>query len=169
LNSEKTNRNFSFSKDHELRFNKFFEQRLEYLSSINAEHIIPNLKRIGLSMFRVAMILTTLRCWDKTKEVPGHMLCAEEDFKFILNLANLSIDHACEVFENMRYASHLRPIDKFLSSLPNEFNRSTYLAKASSLSIKDKSAQKYIDKLKSTGKIIHSEHNVYRKVNPVVE
>ena len=120
-----------------------------------------NSRRLGLVTFRIAMVLRTLRILEDG-DYSNPLICDETDFHTAIQIAFTLEKHAIAVFQNLPN-NDLKGVKlKFYNALPDNFNRQGYLAVAKELSIKDKTAEKYIGQFKENGLLEH-EHNNYTK------
>lgn len=120
-----------------------------------------NSRRLGLVTFRIAMVLRTLRI-PEDGDYSNPLICNETDFQTAIQIAFTLEKHAIAVFQNLPN-NDLKGVKlKFYDALPDNFNRQGYLAVAKKLSIKDKTAEKYIGQFKENGLLNH-EHNSYTK------
>ena len=109
------------------------------------------------------MILRSLRILEDG-EFSKTLICSETDFNTAINIAFTLEKHAIAVFQNLPNHNLKGLKLKFLNDLPDHFNRQGYLEIAIELSIKDKTAQKYIKQFKDADLLIH-ENNSYTKTN----
>jgi hypothetical protein len=122
-----------------------------------------NSRRLGLITFRIAMVLSALRILE-TGDISDSITCTDTDYKTALSIVFTLEKHAIAVFQNLPN-NNLKGLKlKFLNSLPNEFNRQVYLNIAEKLSIKPKTAEKYITQIRSANLLKH-EHNKYTKTS----
>ena len=160
---------FSLTKAQENEFNAMFEQMQNDYYYMFGEDILASVRRLGLITFRIAMILTTLRCMDG-KAIAPVIVCDDNDFRTARIMAHVLLKHTEKVYGNLpiidestRGSGQTVIRQKFFDSLPPEFDRRTYLEIAKRLNMPPKTAEKQISRLCEKGKLKHASHGNYSK------
>ena len=160
---------FSLTKAQENEFNAMFEQMQNDYYYMFGEDILASVRRLGLITFRIAMILTTLRCMDG-KAIAPVIVCDDNDFRTARIMAQVLLKHTEKVYGNLpiidestRGSGQTVIRQKFFDSLPPEFDRRTYLEIAKRLNMPPKTAEKQISRLCEKGKLKHTSHGNYSK------
>ena len=169
---------FAFSRAQQKQFNEFFEAtQLRYVQ-LFGDDIIASVRRLGLILFRFAMILSVLRLIDdppkpaKKGEKELHLVCIDADFATALAMVKVLLQHTAAVFQILprsaptprgRHQLTDAVRQKFLAALPETFDRPTYLQVAASLSIYEKTAERYIGEFCKTGQLAHPANGQYQK------
>jgi hypothetical protein len=158
---------FSLTQQQQFKFNEYFSKTQTLYLNIQEEDIISSVRRLGLTAYRMMMIFSSLRIMD-IGEIPNNMVCDDVDFDNTIKLISILIKHSSYVFTQIAQEAYKpKPKHKketFLELLPYHFNRQTYLAVAVSLSIADKSAQRYIKEFVDADIIQNAGHDKY--INP---
>lgn len=169
---------FTLSRAQQKQFNAFFEAtQLHYAQQLGDE-IVASVRRLGLILFRVAMILSVLRLIDEVppKKIGERLVCIDADFDTALAMVKTLLQHSVAVFQTLprkpdksaalkgRRQLAAASREKFLAALPDTFDRSTYLKTAASLNIIEKTAERYIFDLCKSGQLDHPSHGQYQKV-----
>ena len=158
---------FSLSLSQETTFNNFFAQKQNFYITIQDEDIVSSVRRLGLTAYRIMMVLSSVRIMDDG-EIPKSLICNDEDFNLVLKMIDILLKHSSHVFTQISdQPTKLKPKHKkeqFLEKLPYKFNRQIYVALGISLGIPDKSAQRYIGDFVKNGIIESPGHNSY--INP---
>ena len=96
---------FALSGEQQKRFNHFFSETLQEQFSMLGDGITSFIFRMGLSAFRIAMVLSLLRKFsDRPFGLPMFqkgeqtLLCCEEDFAITLRIMNTLINHTARVY-----------------------------------------------------------------------
>lgn len=160
---------FAFSVSQQKEFNSFFEHaQMEYFQQLGGD-IVASVRRIGLITFRIAMILTALRI-DEDGDISELKVCSDADFKSAITMARVLIQHTVKVFGMLPPSKNAMSVNgsealrqSFLDSLPPQFNRQGYLETAQRLNIPAKTAEKYIGRFCSQGKLSHLAQGKYVK------
>lgn len=117
---------FSFTEIQESEFNEQMAMVYHEIVCDKDLGFIANVKRQGLILYRIGMILTTLRQIDNIKNIDS-LLCSDEDFKIIKTLIKPFIHQAYSVF-NLYNEPQLSNKDSILyKSLPKVFQTSELL------------------------------------------
>ena len=176
---------FTLTTDQQHQFNAFFSQTQAEYAALFGNDIIASVRRLGLILFRFAMILTVLRQMDAgTFPLPSGneagqrpetvLFCADADFATALAMVKVLLQHTVTVFQALprraerrfrqdrrqRTESHMQT---FLAALPESFDRPTYLKTASDIGINEKTAERYITDLCRSGQLDHPASGQYRK------
>uniref|UniRef100_UPI0040489371 DUF3987 domain-containing protein n=1 Tax=Algoriphagus sp. TaxID=1872435 RepID=UPI0040489371 len=145
----------------------------EFFKEINSEYFLllgkdylATIRRLATSAVRFTMILSALRQMDKDTLDP-ELTCGEQDFQIALSMVKVLIQHSEKVFNELPIEKQMTPRknkrDKFLESLPKEFNRKSYLELASKQSIPAKTADGYIKNFCDSEILSKDKHDHYIK------
>ena len=174
---------FTLTTDQQRQFNAFFTQTQEEYAALFGDDIIASVRRLGLILFRFAMILTVLRQMDDgafplpSGNEEGHrpesiLVCADADFATALAMVKVLLQHSAAVFQTLprhdfyKPRGHRNTNDRrqaFFAALPNVFDRAAYLKAAASLSVSEKTAERYISDLCKAGLLEHPAIDNYKK------
>ncbi|HJH30714.1 MAG TPA: DUF3987 domain-containing protein, partial [Methanosarcinaceae archaeon] len=149
------------------KFNKVFENIQTKYLNIQSEAYIASVRRMGIIAFRIAMIFTALRI-KEDGDVNQTRVCEDVDFDNVLEMVSVLIKHSSKVFNALPVETKLSKRsnrkERFLESLPVEFSKQEYLAKADDLNIQHKTAEGYITKFVKAN-LLHRESNG-KYINP---
>ena len=174
---------FTLTTDQQRQFNAFFTQTQEQYAALFGDDIIASVRRLGLILFRFAMILTVLRQMDDgafplpSGNEEGHrpesiLVCADADFATALAMVKVLLQHSAAVFQTLprhdfyKPRGHRNTNDRrqaFFAALPDVFDRAAYLKAAASLSVSEKTAERYISDLCKSGLLSHPAIDKYLK------
>ena len=174
---------FTLTTDQQRQFNAFFTQTQEEYAALFGDDIIASVRRLGLILFRFAMILTVLRQMDDgafplpSGNEEGHrpesiLVCADADFATALAMVKVLLQHSAAVFQTLprhdfyKPRGHRNTNDRrqaFFAALPDVFDRAAYLKAAASLSVTEKTAERYISDLCKSGLLSHPAIDKYLK------
>jgi len=155
---------FQLTANQKLKFNQFFSEiQSKYLGLMGNDYM-ATVRRLGLIAFRISMIFSVLRIID-SKTYKKELLCNDVDFENAIELVKVLIQHSSKVFSELpdeRLSSDRSTRKtKFFEALPAEFNRQGYLEVARSLSIPDRTVERYITDLCNTGLITRLKQDAY--------
>jgi hypothetical protein len=155
---------FCLTEEQHLEFNVFFSQVQEKYLMLQGTDYIATVRRLALIAFRQAMILTALRIME-SGDYSQKQECRDSDFQRMLSMIRVLVRHSSHVFSQLpEIKKSARPKDRkeqFLEMLPEKFTRSAYLELAKSLSIPDKTADRYINMFCDKGLIFREQHGIY--------
>ena len=172
---------FAFSRAQQHQFNSFFEATQLRYAQLFGDDIIASVRRLGLILFRFAMILSVLRLIDdppkpaKKGEKELHLVCIDADFAIALAMVKVLLQHTASVFQTLprspqsvRAPKGMKQLaegsrSKFLAALPVAFTRADFCDVAQSLGITTKTAERYITELCKNGQLEHPAHGQYYK------
>jgi len=155
---------FQLTANQKLKFNQFFSEiQSKYLGLMGNDYM-ATVRRLGLIAFRISMIFSVLRIID-SKTFKKELLCNDADFENAIELVKVLIQHSSKVFSELpdeRLSSDRSTRKtKFFEALPAEFNRQGYLEVARSLSIPDRTVERYITDLCNSGLITRLKQDCY--------
>jgi hypothetical protein len=176
---------FTLSLDQQRKFNEFFSFTQADYAVMYGDDIIASVRRLGLILFRFAMILTILRQMDAGKFLlpigneddhrPESILeCADADFATALAMVKVLLQHSAAVFQTLPRHDFYKPRghrvtsdrrQAFFEALPNAFDRAAYLKAAASLGITEKTSERYILELCKSGLLAHPSIDNYQKTS----
>ena len=110
------------------KLNKTCEGWLNEVTMFTAEEAASIVKRLGLILYRMAMLFTALRKFENG-EVATQVVCTDEDFSTALRLAEIYLHHSILMFNNLPNQSEGTQFKtgdgkrKFFDALPHEFTR----------------------------------------------
>jgi hypothetical protein len=155
---------FCVSPEQNEQFNVFFTQLQEKYVMLQGMDYIGTVRRLGLIAFRIGMIFTALRILE-TGDFSEIQFCRDDDFQAVLSMIRVLVRHASHVYSELPVDEKpTKPKDKkekFLEMLPKKFNRQDYLDLAKSISMPDKTAEKYIYQFAEKGLICRDQINSY--------
>lgn len=148
---------FVMSDSQKRLFNEFFAQlQLEHVH-LYGDDLIAFIRRLGLTCFRVAMLLTVLRCMDKTPmldPLSQSLVCSDEDFQTSISIIDCLVNHTAYVYS--RLIPHQDTVEqgacvgmlpnerKLFESLGSSFTTQELYEAASMLDISKKTAERYV-------------------------
>lgn len=170
---------FVLSVEQQQRFNEYFSGLLLEQIGLYGEQLDAFVKRLGLATFRLAMVLTVLRCNDhqpRLEPLSQTLVCAEDDFSTAMTIANCLINHTTHVYSNLLPHDDAKSLatgialsaaEKSLyDALDSDFTTQDCKQAAVTLGISWKSAERYIGKFVSTYHIVDRIKNGhYHKKN----
>lgn len=134
------------------RLNSTCETWLHDVTMFTAEEAASIVKRLGLVLYRIAMLFTALRKFENG-EVANQMVCSDEDFSTALRLAEIYLQHAILMFNNLPKQSeetHFKGSDnkrKFFDALPQEFTRQQAVTLGATYSMSARSVDTFLRNL----------------------
>ena len=172
---------FTLQQEQQRRFNAFFTKTQAEYAALFGNDIIASVRRLGLILFRFAMILTVLRQMDDgafplalSDGKEALLVCTDADFDTVLAMVKVLLQHTVRVFQALprrterRFRQDRRQrtesyMQTFLAALPDAFSRSGYLQTAADMGINEKTAERYIAELCRSGMLEHPASGQYVK------
>lgn len=125
---EKEESSIDLSKKQWAILNNDFEEMLDEITLFTSEDAGSIVKRLGLILYRIAMIFTAMRKFENG-ESASKLVCTDEDFSTALELVKIYLKHSILMFNNLPKQSDLKTFKRddskriFIDALPNEFTR----------------------------------------------
>ncbi len=148
---------FTLSEQQQLRFNTFFNELQTEQFHIQGDAIIPFVRRLGLACFRIAMVLTVLRCEERQpmlNPLSHTLVCSDVDFDTAIIIVNCLINHTSHVYSNLIPHSESGDVPSMaemknnekclLQALTPEFTTKDVMQAAQQLGIPQKTAERYL-------------------------
>lgn len=145
-----------------------FTKLLNHVSTFISEDLEGSVKRLGLIQFRICMILTAIRKYEK-KSTADTIKCDDDDFLISSELVKVYMQHSLVMFKMLPKSndSILDPNKKRLfDALPagKEFTRQEAGVIASSLGItSDRTVNAYLQLLVNNNYLQKPKHGIYIK------
>jgi hypothetical protein len=154
---------FCLTQEQHQEFNEFFSQVQEKYLLLQGTDYIATVRRLGLIAFRMAMILTTLRIME-SGDFSQKQECRDDDFQRVLSMIRVLVRHSSHVFSQLPVIKPATPKDKkeqFLELLPGKFNHQDYIDVAKSLSIPQRTADRYMSIFCEKGLVRRDLRGIY--------
>lgn len=157
--------NFTLSDQQWEKLNEFGRKCIKNLTAFISEDMAGTAKRLGLILYRVAMIITALRYFDNG-EVPIHMTCSTDDFSTALKLVSIYQEHSAFMYAQLPKSTAVtdKTLKKFFDLLPDEFLRKEAVAIALTINFKERTADGYLSRLVSSKLLEQDKLGHYSKV-----
>ena len=143
---------FTLTKDQENKFNGYFDKLYQEYGGMMGEDFEASIFRLGLSTFRIAMVLSITRQEGITAP-PQQITCGDNDVEAAILIAETLIQHAAHIFSNLMPSQdtettasiHLSGLhQKLYDALPDHFTRQQALALGPKIGMIPQTANKYI-------------------------
>ena len=152
---------FQLTSEQESLFNDTFSNVLKEQFEMLGDGISPFIFRMGICIFRLAMVLTMERIyfeWDKSNPLFSEnqkiITCQEKDFNIAMTILNVLVNHTAYIYssfakdEDNAMAKHLgglsNPERTLFEALPVDFTTSMVNETANSLGINTDTARRYV-------------------------
>jgi len=136
------------------------------LTTLISEDLASTSKRLGLILFRLCMVITTLKYYNRG-EASNEFTCSDEDFETALLLVNTFQQHAVFMFNELPKSTTGadKALKSFFDLLPENFQRKQAIEIAiNQLKIKERTADGYLSKLLSSKLLDNPRSGQYEKV-----
>jgi hypothetical protein len=158
--------NFKLSENQWDKLNEFGENCLNSLATFVSEDLSSTSKRLGLILYRVAMVITALRYFDNG-EIANEYHCTDEDFELALSLVKVYQDHSVFMFKELPKQATVtdKLLKQFFEKLATSFRRKEAITLAEAeLGIKERTADHYLSKLVAFKWIEKTRNGIYQKI-----
>jgi len=158
---------FCLTEEQQILFNAFFTQIQEKYLTLQGREYMATIRRLGLIAFRIAMIFTALRI-PETGDFSERQFCTDIDFQNTLAMIKILVKHSSHVYVELpEDVNPTKPKDRkeqFLDKLPERFNRKDFIDLARSLTIPERTADRYITLFCDKGWICKDHMDSYIKI-----
>lgn len=110
------------------QLNQKCEKWLNDITMFTADEAASIVKRLGLILYRIAMLFTSLRKFENA-EASVHVTCSDEDFIVAVGLAEIYLHHSILMFNNLPKSANQNQFKigdnkrRFVDCLPDNFTR----------------------------------------------
>lgn len=167
LNESKTK--IHLTEQQWAKFNPIFEEYLNNISAFVSDEAQSVVKRLGLILYRICMILTTLRKFE-AKIQTTDVTCCDEDFEVALQLVDVYLKHSILMYEKLpKQEVENTPFKSgqnkrlFFEALPDRFLRKEAIQIATKFNMAERTVSKFLKDC--LGKYLEQpEYGVYKKL-----
>ncbi|MBQ8672550.1 MAG: DUF3987 domain-containing protein [Bacteroides sp.] len=176
---------FTLTVEQQCEFNARFEALQEQGLDEYGPDLLPTMRRLGLSAFRICMVLSVLRLMDGEgdKPLPEVLACRDEDFRTAMLMVPVLLRHAGEVYRLLCQAvlassqrqphpvdeGHQQRMKALLQALPDRFSRAECIEAAAGMGITLRSAERYLSEYCAADLVLKDGRGVYLKASAVVK
>ena len=164
---------FYLTAQQEADFNATFDNWQQQYVETCGEEFIATVRRLGVIMYRIAMILSALRIMEDGN-FEDTLRCLDQDYQTAKTIAEVLIQHDARVFHTLANttaapktasaAQRQTVYTRFFEALPDEFDRKTYADLATQMGLNPKSMDRVIRKWCDDGKLENPAHGKYVKI-----
>jgi len=155
---------FSLTKEQHKEHTDFFIQLQDKYLALQGMHFMATIRRLGLIAFRLAMTLSALRMMD-SGNFSQKLVCSDSDFQRVLSMIRVLVQHSSQVFSQLPAINNSVKLrdkkEQFLDQLPEKFDRPDYIDLAKSMSIQERTAERYITSFCNKGLIFREQMGTY--------
>lgn len=135
------------------------------------DEIIASVRRLGLIIFRIAMILSSVRMMDDGA-YGTNLECLDDDFNAAMTISRALLQHTARVFKDQPRVATQKPAGSgqktvrrqlFLDALPDEFDRQTFIEISSRLGMPLSTTERNIKKWTEEGLLERMDLGRYKK------
>jgi hypothetical protein len=148
------------------KLNVYGDDCLNTLATFVSEDLSSTSKRLGLILYRVAMIITALRYFDNG-ELSPEQICSDEYFDIALKLVKVYQEHSVFMFKELPKQATVtdKLLKQFFDKLPTSFRRKEAITLADGVfGIKERTADLYLSKLVAFKWLDKTRNGIYQKI-----
>ncbi len=125
--------------------NSQFKHSLSVTTDNWGDEAGSSVKRMGLNVFRIAMLLSAIRKAEK-RNTAQNIVCADIDFEIAMALGEVYLRHAMQLYARLpkRETGLKAAQNTFLNALPASFSRKEAVQVGQTLSIRERTVDKYL-------------------------
>ncbi|GAC1379220.1 MAG: hypothetical protein NVSMB45_01080 [Ginsengibacter sp.] len=151
-------------------------QHLQEFLEVHHSEVIANgyeyaasiVKRHGLILYKLCMVLTTIRYFDEQQNCK-EIFCTDDDFKTALYLSKKSLDCSLEFFESLPAAKNVAVrkednVQYILKNIKDEFVRADIIPLCTLLKISVRTLDRYLKEMLDKGVLSQDTHGKYKKL-----
>lgn len=146
------------------RLNATCSTWLYQVATFVSEEASSTVKRMGLILQRISMVLSALR---KVENVDAGMIiyCDDADFSAALAMAEVYKEHALYMFGTLPKSNKagVGKVKDFFDHLPNQFERKDAVAVGDRFGIKPRTVDKYLSDFQTKKVLTQHSYGVYKK------
>lgn len=157
---------FKLAPEQWEKLNAYGEDCLTTLATFVSEDLSSTSKRLGLILYRVAMIITALRYFDNAELSPEY-ICSDQDFEMAFKLVKVYQEHSVFMFKELPKQATVtdKLLKQFFDKLPTSFRRKEAVTLADAqFGIKERTADLYLSKLVTFKWIDKTRNGIYQKI-----
>ena len=167
MNNNKTK--IHLTKEQWEKFNPIFAEYLNHISAFVSDEAQSIVKRLGLNLYRICMILTTLRKFEANTQNTD-VTCSNEDFEVALQLVDVYLKHSILMYEKLpKQEEENTPFKSgqnkklFFEALPDRFLRKEAVQIATNFNMAERTVSSFLKNC--LGKYLEQpEYGVYKKL-----
>ncbi|WP_338734029.1 DUF3987 domain-containing protein [Mangrovimonas cancribranchiae] len=164
-----------FQNPSEIEF-KFSLEQMEYFNNLmthisdsvvenNSEDFISNVRRHGLILFRIAMVLTVIRNYSNDNlDLSQDIICNNVDYDIAASLTKNLLRHALQIFSEFNDTLLNQQEDDLLFSLNETFMRKEAIEKAEKFGIPERTMDEKLKQWRKKKVIRKIKHGKYKRV-----
>ncbi len=165
---EKYPTNFTLKKEQWQKMNDHFSDCLNKTKTLVGSEALSIVKRLGLILFRIAMILSTCRKYEE-QNTAKEISCSDQDFQIAVWMVEVYLEHALYLYHRLPQKSKSTfpkmPSNKraFFNALPPQFKRKEALVIGKELNLSSATIDRFLKQL--SGTILQQpEYGLYQKL-----
>jgi len=159
---------FCVTDEQHEQFNEFFEQLQDKYLALNGMNFMATIRRFGVIAIRIAMIFTALRIME-TGDISETQTCSDTDLQAALSMVKVLVKHSSYVFselqKDVKPAKLRNKQEQFLDQLPERFTTSDYFELAKSMSISERTAERYVFLFCEKGLVFKEKLGIYTNLS----
>ncbi len=162
---------FDLTENQKEVMQDWFSEKVKCLEGLYGPEINASVYRLGLIVFRIAMILAIVRKAETIKHVPVNwyksIVCTDVDFDTAMEIISPLLCHSVSIYNSLKKNGKAKKFhnqkQNYITNLPSEFNFQTATTVAGLLNINEKTAENYLSWAVGSGLLEKVKHNHYKK------
>ena len=164
---EKYPTTFTLKKEQWKNMNEHFSNCLSKTKTFVGPEALSIVKRMGLIFFRLAMILSVCRKYEK-QDTAEEISCSDQDFQLAMWMVEVYLEHALHLFHRLAQKSRSTfqemPSNKraFFNALPEQFKRKDAIIIGQEMNLSSATIGRFLKQLNGT-MLQQPEYGIYQK------
>lgn len=165
---------FTLTPEQRTEFDGFFSPLYDEQTALHGESIDAFIFRLGVTTFRLAMVLTVLRCYEHSEDIAPEarvLVCRNTDFHTALTIVNTLVNHTVYVYNNMLKHEEAAPKESALTvdekrlydPLGQQFTTKEANAKGTQLGMTNKVVEHHLGSFVKKKKVRRIKNGLYEK------
>ncbi|MEI8205004.1 MAG: DUF3987 domain-containing protein [Bacteroidota bacterium] len=164
LSKRTTKIQFKFTEEQEKSFFKEFTSLQSNMINNQSDELLPNMRRHGLIMFRICMIITVLRSMDSINDVT-ELICSEADYQTGIKIIKQSLNDLMENYTYIGDGRLSKQDDDLLFSVKENFTRQELIESGKKQNIPVRTIDDKIKQWRKKKVIIKVGHGSFKRSN----
>ncbi len=156
---------FKFSEEQQSIFNSSMAEIDRIVREHHPEGFMANVRRHGLMLFRLSMILTVIRKYDEENlDLSELVICDDKDFQIAAEIVRELLRHALSIYNEMSGYILSQQEEDLLFSLKEIFTRKEIVEKALAIGIPERTIDDKLRQWREKRVIIKIAFGKYKRV-----
>ncbi len=156
---------FNYSESQISGFNRLMSRITEAVIEKHADGFVSNVRRHGLILFRISMVLTVIRNYsDGTLDINEPIISNDIDFEIACSITENLLRHALQIYNDISETLLSQEDDTLLFALKETFTRKEAIKIADGIGMSERTMDDKLKQWRRKKAIRKIKHGVYKRV-----